>query len=370
MRLIILLLICITACWVEVKAQDPSFSQFYAHRIYLNPALTGVESGISLAAVHRNQWKNADTGFKTYGVSAEIQDPYLRSGFGISMIRDVQGLAQLSTTHIGLAYSYAIPIKKNNSVHIGLQARYVEKQVDWSKIVFSDQLDPVFGAIYATAADPGLDRVSYADFDLGIIWRWASDLRIGKKVFKDARHSIGLSINNAPSLIRNGNGNESLQNLNTQTSPRLTVYAGSIIPAIIFGSTKREISISPNIKYDLQGEQLFAIGENLQVLTAGGYILYEGMYIGAFYQNKHLVAAQRNTNAMIITVGTSMKTDRKGGKVYLAFSYDANTSGLGPQAGGVFEFAIRYTLATGVSIFGGREDRKSSRRPMDCKSFF
>ena len=53
--------------------QDPSFSQFYANRIYLNPAFTGIENGISFAGTSRNQWSKVDQGFKTYIASVEFQ---------------------------------------------------------------------------------------------------------------------------------------------------------------------------------------------------------------------------------------------------------------------------------------------------------
>ena len=117
-------------------AQDPSFSQFYANRIYLNPAFTGLEAGLSVAGVSRMQWVNVDQGFRTYGFSVELQEPHIKSGIGLSLFHDTQGLMQLNTTSIGLSYSYTIPME-NQNIHFGLQARWIQKSVDWSKIIFS-----------------------------------------------------------------------------------------------------------------------------------------------------------------------------------------------------------------------------------------
>ena len=57
----VMLLLCFSH---YLSAQDPSFSQFYANRIYLNPAFAGIEGGISATAVARAQWLRADRGFR------------------------------------------------------------------------------------------------------------------------------------------------------------------------------------------------------------------------------------------------------------------------------------------------------------------
>ena len=245
--------------------KDPSFSQFYANRIYLNPALTGLEDGITFAGVYRTQWKNVDSGFKTYTASVEIQEPFIRSGFGLSVFQDVQGLAELQTTNIGLSYKYMIPINEEQEVHIGMQALWYQKTVDYSKITFSDQLDPVRGVVRPSTFEPGLPQVSYADFNVGVVWRFITDAKIGKRRFKEMRNSIGLSLHHVPNLFGGTGVDESLQNLGTRTPPRMTIHAGTIIPLLIIGSTKKRISVSPNIKYDVQGNSLLKFQENLIV---------------------------------------------------------------------------------------------------------
>lgn len=367
MRKIYTLFLLLTTICNFAEAQDPSFSQFYANRIYLNPAFTGLESGISFAGVSRMQWTNVDSGFRTYGMSVEIQEPNIKSGFGLSLFHDTQGLAQLNTTSIGLSYSYTIPME-NNNIHFGLQARWVQKSVDWSKIVFSDQLDPVHGNIYSTSAVPVLDRVRFSDFDVGVVWRSNTDLKIGKRSYRDVRSSVGVSIHHLPSLFNKSVGNESLQNLNTQTAARITFHAGSVIPLVFFGSKKKEISISPNLKVDLQGENMFKFQENLQVFTYGAYFLYDGIYVGALYQNKQPLSSYRNTNAWILAFGAYLDSNKKN-KYFIGFSYDANTTGVGTRAGGVYEIAFRWTGVTSINLFGPSRSRRN-KRFLNCFRFF
>ena len=352
------------------NGQDPSFSQFYANRIYLNPAFTGIEQGISFAAVSRTQWAKVDEGFRTYTASAEFQKPFLRSGFGLNIYYDTEGIMNFNTTSIAFSYAYMIPLN-NHNLHIGLKGSWIQKSVDWSKIVFSDELDPVFGAINPTTAVPFLDKTTYTDFDVGILWRFENDVKIGKNLFRDTRTSIGLSIHHLPYLFLKNTGNESFQNLNTQTSPRITFHAGMVLPLLYFNGKKKKLAISPNLKYDLQGESSFSRGKGLQVFTYGVYVLYEGIYFGVYYQNKNPFPQPRNTNALIFAAGAYINTGNKEQQqFFIGFSYDANTTGVGPRAGGVYEIALRWTMRPTASILGNNKKRKSSKRLLDCYDFF
>ena len=175
-------------------SQDPSFSQFYANRTYLNPAFTGLDNGVSVAAVSRLQWLSADRGFRTYGMSFEIKRPFINSGFGIQLFQDEEGIGELKNTSIGLSYSYTIPLRNHHEIKIGLQGRWVQKSIDWSKLVFSDQLDPVHGNIFSTTAQPGQEYVRHTDFDLGAIWVNTTDIKFGKRKLKNVRTNIGFSL--------------------------------------------------------------------------------------------------------------------------------------------------------------------------------
>ena len=348
--------------------QDPSFSQYYANRIYLNPAFAGLEKGLTVAGVSRIQWANVDGGFRTYGISLEMQEPGINSGLALHLFQDNQGLAQLNTTSVGLTYAYTIKMD-NHNIHVGLQGRWVQKKVDWSKIVFSDQLDPVYGNVYATTAIPILDRITYTDFDAGVVWRFKTDLRFGKKRLRDTRYSIGIAAHHLPNLISDNAGVESFQQLETRVSPRVTFHAGAVVPLAWFANGAKSIAVSPTLKLDIQGDKLSDWQSNLQVFSIGGYIVYDGIYVGALYQNKKLITDQRNTNAFILAFGAYLKRPKSKAKnVFLGFSFDANTTGVGTRAGGVYELAFRWNFTGAQGIFNS--DRRSSKKSLDCYKFF
>ena len=140
----IMTLLCLNS--ITSFAQDPSFSQFYANKTYLNPAFTGVEKGLSLAASSRVQWYAVDRGFRTYDINCSTQIPFARLGIGLHLHKNAEGFANLTTTSAGLSISYTIPGKKNN-LHFGFETKISEKTIDWNRLTFSDELDPIFGII-------------------------------------------------------------------------------------------------------------------------------------------------------------------------------------------------------------------------------
>jgi len=76
-----------------VTAQDPQFSQFYAAPLYLNPALTGATGQARAGINYRNQWPAIDAIFTTLSAYFDYFIEDKRSGVGIIITRDQEGLA-------------------------------------------------------------------------------------------------------------------------------------------------------------------------------------------------------------------------------------------------------------------------------------
>ncbi|MEY4602756.1 MAG: hypothetical protein RIT43_48, partial [Bacteroidota bacterium] len=51
----LILILCISFSW-NVSAQDPTFTQFYANPLYLNPAFAGSHGCPRFALNYRNEW--------------------------------------------------------------------------------------------------------------------------------------------------------------------------------------------------------------------------------------------------------------------------------------------------------------------------
>jgi type IX secretion system PorP/SprF family membrane protein len=355
----------------SLSAQDPAFTQFYTNRIYLNPALTGLEPGLTLTGISRVQWFRADQGFRTFAVSAELQEDFLNSGFGLHLMQDNQGHVNLATTSVGLSYSYIIPGPVHN-FHFGLHARWSQRRIDWDKIVFSDQLDPLLGAIFPTAAIPRNDRTSFWDVDFGFAWRFNVKPRNKGNRISSSRYILGFNLTHLPSLFGSNQANESFQGLESIVPPRLTVHAGGIIPITFLSNARHDFRISPNFRFDIQGENLLNFDKSLQVFTLGAYVLYNQLYGGVFYQDRLPVPnSVRHTNSIILMAGMAVEfgQGREPQTFFFGFSVDINSTGLGVEGGNIYELALRYNLPAAVSM-KSKKRRTSGKRILDCKSFY
>jgi type IX secretion system PorP/SprF family membrane protein len=360
-----------------LQAQDPSFSQFFANRIYLNPAFTGIEGGIAAGAVARMQWASVDRGFRTYDLTVEGQLPVARLGLGLHLNHNQEALADLTTQTAGLALSYTIPGRRNN-FHFGLEGMYVQKSINWDALTFTDELDPVYGVINPTAAAPVLDRIAYGDLNFGMLWRHEGGNRLSGRGLSRTRSHVGLSFHHLPYLFSQSvRGNDSFLNSDSRIAPRITLHGGMMIPMTVLRGVGNYFALSPNVKLDVQGYDIFSGQGNLMVGTAGMFALIQHFYVGLFYQNRFYAPNAIHTDAFILTVGGYLSTQASQGvdqpDLWFGISADLNSTGLGPGAGSVFELTLRYRLQPQGKLGGrpgSRSGSRSTKKILDCKHFF
>ncbi len=366
---------CLTAillCVGVTKAQDPVFSQFFANRAYLNAAFTGIEDGLQVSATARNQWLAADRGYQFYTTTAEWQEPCWRSGFGLTMAHAQEGLAPLYSTSGALLYSYFIPTNRGEW-RGGLQYSFNQRRLDWGSLTFSDQLDPVFGDIYASAVAAGRERVLYHDFGFGVVRRWDSKMKSNGRSQFSYRSHVGLSVNHLVSLFGAGPDDSFLQT-GEEVPARITLHGGTIIPLEFLRGVGRKITLSPNVRIESQGANPFNFGKSLTLVSAGMYVIFLNQFTtGVLYHSRAPLAGAKHTNAFTLTAGfSSQPQKKKEDNFYLGLSVDVNTSGLGIRSNNIYELNLRYAFR-GLKTFcdkGQGKGRKWSRnKTMDCPHF-
>ena len=125
-----------------MQAQDPQFTQFYANPIYLNPAYTGVTYEHRFIGNYRNQWLGLSKAYQTFSASYDYNLADVNSGIGFQLWRDVAGSSKFTTTSAGVSYAYHVKLDKFRELRGGMQFNYVSKTIDYTKLVFNDQLTP------------------------------------------------------------------------------------------------------------------------------------------------------------------------------------------------------------------------------------
>jgi type IX secretion system PorP/SprF family membrane protein len=152
-------------------AQDHMYSQFFNSPLYLNPALTGqFEGDLRMNLIYRNQFTSVPGSFNYLSASIDYNIPKFGGGIGLLITKSSEGTAYLSTNNISGTYAYSIG-SDDYVLSFGLQAGVSNRTIDWSKLIFGDQIDPQFGYIpgSTTAAElPQFNNKFYFDSGAGI----------------------------------------------------------------------------------------------------------------------------------------------------------------------------------------------------------
>lgn len=150
-------------------AQDHLYSQFFNAPMYLNPALTGQFKGdLRMNLIYRNQWTSVPGNFSYVSASIDYNVPRFGGGVGLLFSRSSEGTAYLDKTNISGVYSYSVG-SEDFVLSFGLQAGITNRVIDYSKLVFGDQIDPTLGIISGSSSAAGaLPYNNKFYFDSGI----------------------------------------------------------------------------------------------------------------------------------------------------------------------------------------------------------
>lgn len=312
-----LLVLIFILCGGIALAQDPEFSQYYAAPLYLNPAFSGTTNDHRFISNYRNQWPAISNGFVTYGFSYDYNLQRLNSGLGFLAVVDKAGTANLKSTTFNFQYSYKVNISNKWLISSGLNFGYGHRNIDFSKLVFGDQL--AFDSHgQATTDDPyfsNLQSTSYFDLGAGI-------LAYSRKFW------IGFS------AMHLNTPNRSLLD-QAATIPIKTSFHGGIRIPLYNGVFKREriAAIAPSFMYKHQGR--------FDQLDVGTYFFYEPVVVGLWYRGIPILQNAKDNisqDAIVVILGFQME------KIELTYSYDVTVSELGPISGGAHEVALKFKL--------------------------
>ena len=308
------------ALGIQVSAQDPTFTQFYANPIYLNPALAGSTGCPRVSLNYRNEWPSLTGNYVTYSLAYDSYVKSISGGLGFIATHDQQGRGTISTTMVGAIYSYNLKVTRKFSMMFGARAAYYQKFLDWNKLTFGDMIDPRRGFIYQTGDVPrGNGRRGFFDASAGLVGY------TDKFYFGLAAHHL-----NRP--------DESMI-LGTSKLPiRYTAHAGANIK-LGRGRFSNSTSIMPNVIYQNQN--------GFQELSVGTYIKYENFTAGAWF---------RNRDAFILCLGITTP------KFKVGYSYDITVSKLGNGvSGGSHEVSLGFNFAC--------KRKPKNFRKISCPSF-
>lgn len=320
MRKNLLLFLFIILClgFLEVKAQDPQFSQFYAAPLYLNPGFVGATQQARVGANYRNQWPSIDASFVTFSAYFDYYLDDFNSGVGIIINSDREGLAGLRSNSIGLQYAYQLRLTENITFRPGVEVSYVIRNVDFMKLTFGDQYNP------GNIGNPLPTDESF-NSDLNVVY---PDIAFGGVLYTDA-FWIGLSAHHLTTP------NQSFTEERSELPIKYSAHAGykfRLKPATGKGYTPsvRERSITPNVLYKSQGD--------FDQLDVGLYFTHEPVVFGLWYRGLPFKPLEgfSNNESVIALIGVTTNG------LNIGYSFDYTISQLGIDSGGAHEISVSY----------------------------
>lgn len=362
-----LLILGMLGIYPVTRGQDVNYTQFFSSPLYFNPAYTGVSTGLKARFLFRDQWPALPIDFKSYYFSADLGDRNLpgAGGIGIMINSDAPGPGLIRSLQAALTLSVRIPITSFMVAQVGAKAAILQRKVNWSDLVFADQLDPKYGAIYQTSfIPPDADSRTVPDFAVGGILQFANEPG-------SIAGTLGFAVDHLfkPDVSFLSDGSAQY--------PRKWVVHGDAIFSTGYSSSSSwangsgdPLMINPGFMFQSQA--------NLNYLQVGLNLMKFNVYIGGWYKTT-MTGETNNAVALLAGYNYQFMEDMS---IRFIYSYDLQIAGVMNGTGGAHEISLVLNFES-VSLFGGggrsggrgfipgsRSGRGGGNGPLECPTFY
>ncbi len=154
----------LTAVVLEVRAQwDVQFTDYTALKSFYNPAVSGTDGNLNVAATYSMQMMGYDEAPASLYVSADMPVYFLNPhhGAGLSFLNDNAGV--YNTTRIGLQYAYNVKLSKRGRLALGVQGVLMSERMSMKSVKMEDNSDPAVPSseVKGTKVDMGVGLYYY-----------------------------------------------------------------------------------------------------------------------------------------------------------------------------------------------------------------
>jgi type IX secretion system PorP/SprF family membrane protein len=284
-------------------AQDVHHTQFFHTPTYMNPAMVGTTPHYRVTALYRNQWAgipNYQQGFLSFDYNI---DEY-SSGIGFTTQYDRNAASGLTNMNFAGQYAFYFSITPKLNMRMGGQVAYLSRSIDFSKLVFQDQLQN--GG--ATAEKLPNNTVNVLDVSVGGVL-YTEKFWAGAAIHHLNRPSWGFL------------GAED------KLPMKMSVHIGG---KIILDGQQEEVYLLPSLQYQMQPPfNQFIAGTNLVV---------QPLVFGLWYRG---TPWQSTPNGTVLQDAFAGYTGIKFDNMMIGYSYDLTISPL-VGGGGSHELSITY----------------------------
>lgn len=296
----------LTMVWAQ---KEPQYTQYMYNIGSFNPAYVGSVEYTDLAALYRAQWVDVPGAPRTLRFGLNLPFENGKMGMGFNVISDELGPTK--QTYLDVAYSYQVDISDDAKLSFGMDVGGSLLNLDFSDGQFQNPNEPAINADAVNNFYPtiGAGLFMYAD-------EWY----------------LGLSI---PNFLTEG------------------IYNDEVA-----------VVVDGKVQYNFIGGYVFELSDRTRFKPA--FLLN---YLNGSPLNVNLSANFQFLNAF--TVGANYRLDNAisgvaglqiSNAVYLGYSYDYNTNGLGEFSGASHEAILKFYLGRGGFNSAKNRNRNKNKR--------
>ncbi len=305
-------LFSIFASLAAATAQDNIFSQYYAMPLTVNPGFAGSAFAPRIGLAYRNEWPGFNNAYRTYAISYEQQMDRVKSGIGFILEGDDAGAGIYKSTHFGAIYAYRLQVSEGLFLKLGVEAGARQTSLDWDKLVFPDDIDPLGGITPGSNLETRPEQLTQTKLDIS-----SGLLLYSEKLYLGAALQH-LNTPNEGFLLVNDNVSRGLP-------LRYTFHGGTEITLSKGNKQKPASFLSPNFLFVSQGPY--------RQINLGAYAGIGSVFTGLWYRH-----TLRNSDSAILLMGF------REGIFKVGLSYDITVSGLAGRSGGTYEITLGVLL--------------------------
>ena len=306
--ILLFIFILIVGSTLQVKGQDPEFSQFYANPLYLNPAFTGTSAIPRVVINYRNQWPRQGNTYTTYSFSYDKFLNTTTGGIGLITTYDRQLNGVINSLSNSFIYAEHFNVSDRLFFSMALQATFILKQYNTSGLIFPGMIDQGTGSVngsYPLPTENG--QKVLPDVSFGTVGQW-DDVYFGIALHHltqpDQTIIPGDQVGRLPLKV--------------------TLHAGSKGHEFHRGLLSREFTLSPNFVYQQQGA--------FKQLNLGMYMKEDWLTFGLWYRNNLSV----RPNAITAMVGYQKE------RFQFGYSFDFSLSNATAYSYGSHEISLIF----------------------------
>lgn len=321
---------------LPLLAQDPIYSSSFEQKSWLNPSLIGRdgEGKVRVSSVHRNLFLPLQG--MVHSTAAAVDYSFCNSKFavGLNVGSEVQGNSFLQATHASGILGIRQNLQRDLVLNGGLLLGMVQQSLDWDSYVFSDQLNPIFGAIYPSSNE-----------QLRLSSRMAADVGMGMDItrFRYGRNGSRNALNMGFAWMHLTNASN-VGVLNNYILPRrLTLHASFI-------RRKNPSSVAQSQQFMIRADRQ---AQFTQVLFRWQYYLRDEINMGLGYRGS--ISSVGTLHSPIFSLGFAISEQLNMQVIYESSWGNGRIVG----AGNTFEIGIILRSAASHCLNGTHASRSS-----------